>query len=342
MSYYNRTRPVSQPAPKNDILSQIFHKEWIKQNKNTIDDYIRKSKNPIINILLIYFQSQNENKEYIEKEYLRIVDYINTTYSLYPEYSVNYYLSKLALIYFHKLEDNKKIEEKKRGLLQIIFSEDDGIKFKSKYEPEHPLTKIFYDNWRLSVGIKHNVLRLIKDPNNHINSMLLEFFQSTIYQGLSDEKNIENIQELYIYIFNYIKKNATIYQQYSEKCYLNKLKEIYIYLIIPIIEKKEFKKPYSEEDTILIKINSFAFMSEKSSAVGTCKICYELYKIIYDYIKKYIRKNHKEYPKFTKEEYLKILEQTYKLKLESCHNKFNIKSMMISQNSLSISSSSSP
>ena len=83
----------------------------------------------------------------------------------------------------------------------------------------------------------------------------------------------------------------------------------------------------------MIKINSFAFMPENSSAVSTCKICYELYKIIYDYIKKYIRKNYKKYPKYTKQEYLKILEQTYKLKLESCNNKFNIESMLSSSRS---------
>ena len=47
----------------------------------------------------------------------------------------------------------------------------------------------------------------------------------------------------------------------------------------------------------MIKINSFAFMPEKSSAISTSKI-------IYDYLKKYIRKNHEEYPKYTKEEYI--------------------------------------
>jgi len=100
-----------------------------------------------------------------------------------------------------------------------------------------------------------------------------------------------------------------------------------------------------EENTILDKINFFAYIEESSSTITTCEICYELYKIVYNYIKKYIRKNHKEYPKFTKEEYLKILEQTYKLKLENCRNKFNITSMIStksSSSSLSSLSSHSP
>lgn len=328
-----------------DILSQIFYKDFIKRYPNAINDYIQKSNNPIIIILLIFFRSHNENKEYIEKEYLRLIDYINSTYSLFPQYSSTYYLNKLDQIYKYKLE-YKKIEEEEEKIIQpIIFPQDDGIALKSKYSSDHPLTKIFDRNWRSSVGIKENVLRLINDHTNPINSMLLEFFQSFIYERLSDEKNIEYIQQLYIYIFNYIKRTSSNYREYSEKCYLNKLKEIYIYLIIPLIEKKEFRKPYSEEDTILIKINSFAFMSENLSSISTCKICYEFYKIIYDYIKKYIRKYHKKYPKFTKDEYLKILEETYKLKLDSCRNKFKIleeiKLMMSSSSSSSNSSSSS-
>jgi len=58
-------------------------------------------------------------------------------------------------------------------------------------------------------------------------------------------------------------------------------------------------------------------------------------------LKKNIRKNYKEYPKLTKDEYLQILEQTYKLKLESCNNIFKIESMIGSKSSSSGSSSRS-
>jgi hypothetical protein len=201
----------------NDILEQIFDEEWVKKNKTTIDNYIGKSKNPIKSILLLFFQLNNENKEYLEKEYLRLIDYIRTTCSLITAYSVSYYLNKLDQIYKYKLEYTKKKllqeEEKKK----IIFPSDDGIKFKSNYEYENPLTKIFDDNWRLSVGIKSNMLRLITDYNNSINNQLLEFFQFTHYSSLSDTENIELFQHTYIRIFNYIKSASSLYPQYSEK-----------------------------------------------------------------------------------------------------------------------------
>ena len=115
---YNGLRIGERPkllSVYTNILEQIFDEEWVKKNKTTIDNYIGKSTNPINTILLIFFQLNNENKEHIKKEYLRLIDYIKTTCSLYPEYSVSYYLNKLDQIYKYKLEYKKRIEEAKKN-----------------------------------------------------------------------------------------------------------------------------------------------------------------------------------------------------------------------------------
>jgi hypothetical protein len=207
---------------------------------------------------------------------------------------------------------------------------------KSKYEPDHILSLIFNEKWRkehLKIGDNLN------DTKNLINNELLKFFQ---YRGLAlftkQKQNLETWHKLYLYLKGFINFHETEYLEYSKKCYLNKLKDIYIYKITNTIEKIHKSK---NENTILDKINFFAYIEESSPTITTCEICYELYKIVYNSIKKYIKQHYRKYPKLSKDEYLKLLEQTYKLKLDNCRNKFKIDSMIGSNSSSSSSSSRS-
>ena len=208
---------------------------------------------------------------------------------------------------------------------------------KSKYEPDHILTLIFDEKWRkeyLKIGDN------LTDTKNLINNELLKFFQLKRRKQLShftQKQNFETWHKLYLYLKGFINFHETEYLEYSKKCYLNKLKEIYAYKIAETIEIVDTSK---EEDTILGKINFFAFIEESSPAITNCEICYELYKIIYNYIKKYIKQHYRKYPKLTKDEYLQLLEQTYKLKLDNCCNRFKIETMMSLPKSSSSSSSS--
>ena len=173
---------------------------------------------------------------------------------------------------------------------------------KPKYEPDHILTLIFDEIWRkehLKIGDK------LTDERNRINNELLEFFKFK-------RQNLETLHKTYLHIKGFINFHETEYLEYSKKCYLNKLKEIYAYKIAETIEIVDTSK---EEDTILGKINFFAFIEESLPVITNCEICYELYKIVYNVVKKYIKQHYRKYPKLSKDEYLKLLEQTYKLKL---------------------------
>ncbi len=213
-------------------------------------------------------------------------------------------------------------------------------KAKSKYEPDHILNLIFDEKWRkehLKFGNK------LTDKRNVINNELLEFFQLKGLPHFIIQQNMELWHKTYLYITIFINQDLNIAFEYSKKCYLNKLKDIYAYKIAETIETIDTS---TEEDTLLRKINYFAFIEESLPSITTCEICYELYKIIYNYIKKYIKQHYRKYPKLTKDEYLQLLEQTYKLKLDNCRNRFKIETMMSlkkssSSNSSSISSSGS-
>jgi hypothetical protein len=209
------------------------------------------------------------------------------------------------------------------------------LKAKSKYEPNHILSLIFDEKWRkehLKIDDK------LTDERNIINNELLEFFQLKGLPNFTLQQNMEVLHRAYLHTKFFIKQHLNNMNfEYSKKCYLNKLKEIYAYKIAETIEIVDTSK---EEDTILGKINFFAFIEESSPAITNCEICYELYKIIYNYIKKYIKQHYRKYPKLTKDEYLQLLEQTYKLKLDNCRNRFKIETMMSLPKSSSSNSSS--
>jgi hypothetical protein len=206
---------------------------------------------------------------------------------------------------------------------------------KPRYEPDHILNLIFDKEWRKE-HFKDNYeykdyTNKKKESLNVINAGLFDFFKL--------KSSPELLQHAYLKTKDFINIKELQYLEYSKKCYLNKLKEIYAYKIANIIE--EIYKSSHEEDTIINKINFLADMSETSSAIITCEICYEFYKIVYNYIKKYIKQHYRKYPKLSKDEYLQLLETTYRLKLDNCRNKFKIESMMSSLKSSSSSSKSS-
>lgn len=239
---------------------------------------------------------------------------------------------KELINYDATLSDKKQIVNAGTDLPRIRYILSIIKLKKSKDEPEHNIDLMFDEKWTK----KHNSTIFIFNKKDFIINHLLDFFELKGLPSFTLQQNIEVWNRAYLYTKDIIKKHATEYPYYF-KLYLNKLKDIYIYKITNTIEKIHKSK---NENTILDKINFFAYIEESSPTITTCEICYELYKIVYNYIKKNIRKNYKDYPKLTKDEYLKLLEQTYKLKLEDCRNKFKIQSI-ISSKSSSLSTSSS-
>jgi hypothetical protein len=303
MSYYNRTKPVSQPVPtyynRTKQVSHLLPNEKII-TESKLSDIAELKLNEIMKHLT------NADRELINHE--------------------------------ATISDKKQIINAGTDLPRIRYILSIIKLRKSTHSPDHNIELIFNEKWIK----KHNSTLHIFIKKDFILNQLLDFFELKGLPSFTLHQNIEVWNRAYLHTKDIIKQHTTRGDPYYLKLYLDKLKDIYIYKITNTIEKIHKSK---EENTILDKINFFAYIEESSSTITTCEICYELYKIVYNYIKKYIRKNYENYPKFTKEEYLTILQQTYKLKLENCRNKFNITSIIStksSSSSLGSSSSHSP
>jgi hypothetical protein len=171
-----------------------------KTNKNRLKKLYKKDKK--INTGLIKF---NRNKD---KDFLKIVaDEINTIHNHHKklekklEKNLNLY-EKNKKIILDLENENKHLKTKDKVLndfdQKILFYQNENIRLSSKLLLTEKQNKIINENLTISVNKKNELIKLIKDLNNHFleKNILKTHFGKSKIESISDHKKVDLNKEV--------------------------------------------------------------------------------------------------------------------------------------------------
>ena len=171
-----------------------------KTNKNRLKKLYKKDKK--INTGLIKF---NRNKD---KDFLKIVaDEINTIHNHHKklekklEKNLNLY-EKNKKIILDLENENKHLKTKDKVLndfdQKILFYQNENIRLSSKLLLTEKQNKIINENLITSENKKNELIKLIKDLNNHFleNNIVKTHFEKSKIEVISDHKKVDLDKEV--------------------------------------------------------------------------------------------------------------------------------------------------